>query len=657
MKNKIPNHIIYTFLTYMTGIFFFTLFRILLLSSEYKRIFDIPGSERFSILAKSFFMGFRFDTVISGYILGIPFLVFFFASLFKKEKPLLYRFVFGYIFILYTTAFVLCASDIPYFNNYFAHISPVIFKWTDDAGFIFKMIAFDFRFWWVVIPFTIVLTAFFILNRRVFKKYMLQPVEVAGDKPVLHKPHTGLTIGLSLISIVLLFVGIRGRLEAKSPIRIGTAYFSSYPIANELGLSPVFNFFHLWLSSAKKENESIRWMDNNEAIKNVQGYLNIRGGGLNGSPLARAVLFSEPPVKANVVMIIMEGMSATYLERYGNREHMVPFLNSISEKGYCFDNTYTSGIHTFTGIYALICSFPSIKRQHPLKTMTSKKYDGMATTLKKNGYSTIYFTTHDDQFDNTGGFLRANGFERIVALQDYPKDKVVGTWGVPDDYMFEHSIPVLNNLSGSGKPFLGVFMTTSNHRPYFLPGYFSPKHREIEKQMLEYSDWSLEKFFKLASNQSWFPNTIFILISDHGAAVNLSYDMPLNFHHTPFIIYSPGILKENRHFDCLAGQLDVFPTIMGLLKLPYVNNTFGIDVLNEKRDYIFFNADDKYGVLGKGFYYISREDGSGRLYKYMNNDPRDYLSDYPAQGKEMKTYAESMFQAAQRLIDGSRIAL
>ncbi len=193
------------------------------------------------------------------------------------------------------------------------------------------------------------------------------------------------------------------------------------------------------------------------------------------------------------------------------------------------------------------------------------KFNGIASTLKKLGYSTSYFATHDDQFDNVGGFLKGNDYEKITSKKDYPSEKIVSTLGVPDDYMFEFSIPILNKIHTKNKPFLAAFMTVSDHGPYFVPEYFIPQQQDVKKQIVEYADWSLKKFIDLSSKQSWFDNTIFVFIADHGAVMNPKYDMPLSYNHVPFIIYAPKLLKEPKVISNYGSQIDVFPTIMSLL--------------------------------------------------------------------------------------------
>lgn len=343
----------------------------------------------------------------------------------------------------------------------------------------------------------------------------------------------------------------------------------------------------------------------------------------------------------------MESMSAAKMGRYGNTNNLTPFLDSLAENAYSFDNIYSAGIHTFNGIYGTLFSYPALFRQHPMKGVEMLKYNGIANTLKSYDYSTIYFTTHDGQFDNVEGFLTSNDFDEVITQADFPSDKIRSTLGVSDDYLFEFAIPKLNNLHKSKKPFLAAFMTASDHGPYIIPKYFTPKNKEIKKQIVEYADWSLKKFIDLSSKQLWFENTIFVFVADHGASMNAIYEMPLNYHHTPLIIYNPN--TSAKKIEEFGGQIDIFPTIMGLLNLEYTNNTMGIDLLKEKRPYIYFCADDKYGVIDDEFFLIVRGETKS-LFKYRIGDKKNYMSEYKAIADKMDEYAKSNMQTSQYIL-------
>ena len=117
--------------------------------------------------------------------------------------------------------------------------------------------------------------------------------------------------------------------------------------------------------------------------------------------------------------------------------------------------------------------------------------------------------------------------------------------------MFRYSIEELNKLAKQDHPFLATFMTTSDHGPYYIPDYFTPKSTDIKQQIVEYADWSLQKFMTLSEKTDWFDNTLFVFIADHGAAMQAKYDIALSNHHSPLIFYSKKLesktsIKKNK---------------------------------------------------------------------------------------------------------------
>jgi phosphoglycerol transferase MdoB-like AlkP superfamily enzyme len=210
----------------------------------------------------------------------------------------------------------------------------------------------------------------------------------------------------------------------------------------------------------------------------------------------------------------------------------------------------------------------------------------------------------------------------------------------------------------SNKPFLAVMLTLTAHKGGDIheADGFKATANNPQARLYQYSDWALKRFIGGASKQKWFSNTVFAFIADHGQNFDAAYDMPLSYHHSPFIIYAPSFLKPSKS-DKLGLQLDVFPTIMGVLKLPYVNNTLGIDLLKENRQFAFFSADDKLGIINHDYFLIIRNDGSESLFNYKNRDLKNYIYDRKSLVDSMKTYTFSMLQSVSWLIENRKTGL
>ncbi|MEI9808278.1 MAG: LTA synthase family protein [Bacteroidota bacterium] len=357
-------------------------------------------------------------------------------------------------------------------------------------------------------------------------------------------------------------------------------------------------------------------------------------------------------LKKNVVLVMMESMTAGHLSRFGGTENLTPVLDSLAASGYSFDNAYSAGIHTFNGLYSTLFSFPALMNKHSMNNAVMPEYSGFPKVLKENGYYTIFTTTHDEQFDNLGGFMLANNFDKVISQKDYPRSKIVNTFGVADHYMFDFVMPELNELYQRNKPFFATLLTTSNHRPFNVPAgiSFTPKHTDKESAIVEYADWSIRHFLTEAAKQPWYNNTLFVFVADHGAIIKRDkYDMPLFYHHIPFIVYSPSLLQPAA-FQQPVGQLDVFPTIMGLLNISYINNTLGVDALRQQRPYIYFSADDKIGVIDSNYFYTWYNDGREALYDYRLNNQQNIAAGKKSITDSMRNYAFNSIQTAQWLI-------
>ena len=350
----------------------------------------------------------------------------------------------------------------------------------------------------------------------------------------------------------------------------------------------------------------------------------------------------------------MESMSANYMGTFGNKNGLTPNLDSLCKVSWLFKNAYSAGIHTNNGVFSTLYSFPALKRTRPMSTIPSRIYSGLPYTLKQEGYKNMFFTTHDKLFDNLANFIPSNFFDNLYSAQDYPKDKIIGPFGVPDDYLFTFATNILNKQD-SLKPFFATILSTSNHDPYILPSYFKSSLKEKDLRAVSYADWSIGKFMEQAKKEKWFDNTIFIFVADHGLNVGKNpYEISLSYHHVPIIMYSPKILGESKNIDNFIGQIDIFPTLMGILNFNYTNNTLGVDVLKNPRECIYFSSDDKIGCINSNWLYVYTFGGNESLYKYKNGDTKNYLKENKEESEKLKVYSFSQTQTSQWIYNSNK---
>jgi len=252
---------------YLLVISIFTVFRIILFITNAELVGVIEEDKWLNVFL-SFVTGLRFDIVISGYILLLPFLIM--SVLFSAKIPsnIVMKILFYYIFIMFTIAFTICAIDIPYFNQFFARLTISSLLWIESPVFVFKMIIQEPRYWFIIVPFLILIVLYFILLKKIFNKFQFNENNYFTSNFIFR-------ILFSLLFAGIMFAGIRGRLQKKSPIRVGTAYFSKNSFINKAGLNPVFTFLRSYLDSFSSKNDKTNLMDDKIAIKNVQNYFDI----------------------------------------------------------------------------------------------------------------------------------------------------------------------------------------------------------------------------------------------------------------------------------------------------------------------------------------------------------------------------------------------
>lgn len=648
MKKRIsiPPYLSYLLATYGLGIGIYTLFRIVLFAMGTHGAFDNePHAEK--LIFKAFVMGLRFDTVVSCYFLLPAALFLGVAHVLGFSNRVFHLAVHVFLNVVYIIGFFIGAADIPYFHYFFSRLTVVALSWIDDFGFMVKMILREPQYAIFGIAFLIVAAGFVFLHYKIYK----QTLRKTSSSPYSKSFSRIIARSLCLIAILaIIILGVRGRIEKKSPIRIGTAYFSNNAYANQIGLNPTFTFTKSLLEYQKQKKQNLNLMDNQQALENVRQYLNADEIYHNPYSIAREKHY-EDPLRANVVLVIMESMSAKKTGYLGNT-NFTPNLDSLSSHSLSFTRIYTAGIHTHNGIYSTLFSYPALLSRHSMKTDLIPSMNGLPSVLASKNYETFYFTTHDDQFDNVGGFLRANGFEHIISQKDYPSSEIKSTLGVSDHVQFHKVIEILKQRSNPD-PFFVTILTSSDHAPYILPKNisFTPKCNKLSQQIIEYADWAIGDFLSEARKQPWFEHTIFVFVADHGAFWgNSPYSISLAYHHTPLLIYFPAYL-EPKTIDCLGLQIDIFPTLMGILRESYINTSFGIDLRNDKaRRFISFSSDEKLCVMDTQYLYIHDGKENEFLHRYADQSNENHISQKRSLADSMRTYAFSILQTAQTLL-------
>jgi len=643
LLKKLPPAVQYILLVYGTGMLLFSFFRLLLLFLHLNEAKEIPAT----ILFQALLMGLRFDAVINGYLLLLPALILFLLSFSKKGNLFPVKLISGFVVVIYAVTFLIHVCDMRWYGHGATRLTVSFLQWTDTPGWMLKFTFQDIYNY----PFIILMAALIYLFHLAVRKiktttFIKNQAFVSTTKNLLS----------FLLLFAFLFIGMRGRLAVKSPIRWGTAFFSPYNFTNQLGLNPVYTLMRSWLD--KKENQDVRYnfMSETEAEKILRESLDAENPDTVISPVARKVNAAGTPHRFNIVVVLMESMSAKNMRHFGNEGNITPVLDSLFDHSIAFPDFYSDGNHTFNGIYSSLYGWHSLPMVHHMKDLAHQQpYAGLPKTLLSNGYTTTFFTTHDDQFDNMAGFLLPNGFEKIISEKDYDRKDVLSTLGVPDHVMFEQVIKEMDEKAKKNQPFFIAMITGSNHEPFVLPENISLKtHAPVMAQrMVEYADWSIGKFLSDAATHTWFDSTVFIFTGDHGGLID-GFDHYLAFHHIPLIIYAPKIFQHPEVINKVGGQADIYATVCGLLNISYTNNSMSVDLINSRRSFYPFNYDEEMCCVSRENFITIGHDHE-RFFGISPDRKNILETEKTSLADSMKIFLEVAMQVTQRMIEERRM--
>lgn len=603
------------------------------------------------LAAMAFLRGLWFDNVTACYILLLPLVVVTagaFSAVVRRWAVGAMGWFFG---LLYTLVWAATAANIPYFAYFTKILNSSIWNWAEYGGTTVGMMLGEASYYiyigvWVVCTTTFALVLRWA-GRQLRKAWSQLPPAQKGGRWA----QCAATLALAAAMVGACFFGIRGRI-GYNPIKVSAAYFCNDPILNQLGINPMFALLQSTLDDLRPENRRLHLMDDAAAVQAAQRLLG-RTGLPDVSPLARRIQPAKAPANHNVVLVLMESMSAELTGALGGTS-LTPNLDSLAQQGRLFTNCYSAGNHTNHGLYATLYSFPSILKRNAMKGSNIPRYDGLATVLRAAGYRTLFFMTHETQYDNMNAFLRTNGYDEVYGQENYPREEVANHFGVPDDYLFRYALPVISERAKTGRPFFATLLTISNHPPYVLPDkrQFRPRSADMEQAIVEYADWAIGRFMRAAAKEPWFANTVFVFLGDHGKMVGqANCELPSSYNHIPLLISGPGI--EAGQDTAWAGQVDVAPTLLGLLRVAYVQNNFGIDLLREQRPCIFYSADNTLAARDAQHLYVYSPDAE-REFCYRLDPAKPKAAPQPVAMNEshrrLRNYLFSMLQTTEYMV-------
>jgi len=535
---------------------------------------------------KMFAVGFMYD-VITAFYYFIPLVVYLLLIPTKFYNTKINK------FLLYMISIII------FFVMLFNSVSEYFF-W-EEFGKRFNFIAVDYLVYTHEVirniqesyPVNIILTVIFIISFFIVYKFR--------DYFFIKSDNTKFTQRFKIAVIYLLFPVIFFNVFDKQ----GFCNISKNIYNNELAKNGIYSLFSAFRHNELDYDEFYKTIDIKKVFKNLK-----RLEGFDDKSSKSFISKRKAQSKKNIILIMVESLSAEYMGIYGNKKNLTPHLDKLVKESLFFDNLFATGTRTVRGMEAVTLSLPPTPGRSIVKRPINDTMDSIGKILKEKGYENKFVYAGYGYFDNMNSFFSKNGF-KIVDRLNFKKDEITfaNVWGVCDEDLLNKVLKEADKSYKNKKPFFSFVMTTSNHRPYTYPNgkVDIPSHTGRDGAV-KYTDFAIGEFLKKAKNKPWFKDTVFVIIADHNGGSAGKASLPLYRYKIPLIVYAPDFIKP-KVISKLSSQVDTMPTILNMLGISFVARFYGNNILDENyTQRAFIGNYQKLGYVKNGYLYYLTPD-------------------------------------------------
>ncbi len=587
---------------------FFTIFTLFRLSTYF--MFK-PDNIIFSDVIPSFLLGALFDIRWICFLL-LPIVLFSFIPGCSPYSSTKARSI--WVTYLAVGTFLLMfffGADYGHFSYVSTRLNASALNFVEDASISMEMLWQSYPLFWMVLALLGVGYLFYWLYKKTHQKV---------EEKNTHHEIVYIRRWYGVITFLLLW-GIYGSTNL-TPLKWVHAFKYKDNFKSYLALNPLQNFFTT-LRFRKPE------LDNQKAVENyasIASFLTLDSTALKEKSYNRWIYPGSRALesKPNVVLVICESFSMYKSSMSGNPLNTTPYFNELCKNGVFFNRCFTPHFATARGVFATLTGIPDVQLS---KFSSRNDLSLQQHTIINNfeDYTKQYFIGGSSEFNNYRGLINNIKDVKLYEEGSFNAPKV-NVWGISDKDLFLEANKVLKQQT---KPFFTIIQTADNHRPFTIP----PTDNDFIKRMMPkdslekygfesidelnafaYSDYCIKVFIEAAKKEAYFHNTLFVFIGDHGVAGNAKAIYPnswtdnrLSDEHVPLLFYAPSLLSPKQHEEVVS-QIDVLPTIAGLIHQPYQNTTLGRDLFNpakkENGAFIIHHDEGKIGWVTDSFYFV-----------------------------------------------------
>ncbi|PQJ78206.1 LTA synthase family protein [Polaribacter porphyrae] len=657
--NKIPNYIKHITSLFLLVVLFNVVFRLIF----YFFLVDLSNAST-SEIQKAFLLGIRFDFKLASIaIFPLALLILIVNQKFYK------RTIYKKICTLYSITIAIVLSifylmDFGYYDYLSIRLDAASLRFLEDLKISSQVLFESYPVFKGLLGLLLFAFLVYKLSSYLYRKFKQNNnLYYSKKKKAFYFTGTFLILAFSIYNSFTHY-----------PLRWSEAFFSKNNTVNQFALNPVLYFF----DSFAFRSEAVNMDEFNKYYSVIAKDLNLPKDKVS---FERKVTFPDSlKTQPNVVIVMLESVGVKPLSYYGNPINSSPKMDSLIPKSLSFTNFYVHKSGTAASVFASVTGLPDIDDVNTA-SRNPMIIDQRILFDQFKGYKKLYFLGGSANWANIRGIFQANinGLQ-IFEEGSYETENRADVWGIDDYELFKETDKELKKLHIKKKPFVAYIQTASNHIPFTVPNkkesYQPLQDNEISNKLLQksgfksieqlnalrYLDFNVGRFLERAKSSGYYDNTVFVFFGDHNTMMNRSenytneHDLNINLQHVPFFIHAPKYVKPNE-VKRNGKLIDLFPTVMSLIKMNYTNYTLGRDLLDTTNYinhssfvYLKMKGEPTVGLLQDSLYYsktnISKTKG---LYNLNANELKDLKDKYPLKAQQMDSLLAAYYHATKYL--------
>ncbi len=515
----------------------------------------------YSEIAYSLVSGFRLDLSTVSYFVIIPFLFAFIYSTTQARFWVKLSHAISYFLIVANN--LVSFGEISLYQEWHTKVNIQALLHLLNPEEVIK-----YTPWGLVLLFLIPMVLFTFLYIKAYRK-VVKPFLITTNTPGITKKLANTLLYLPLA--VMLFVFVRGGFQ-RFPLSESDAIYSKHQPLNDAAVNSVRYLTKDIIEYNHNMNSNPhRHMDGEKARAILKDMYSIP------RDTTEIILTTQRP---NIVMIVLESWSANLSAAFGG-DNFTPFFDSLANEGIKFTNFFPAGYVSDQGFPAILSSYPSSFKISVINQ--PKKIPSLpciTDDIKKAGYYNTFVYAGDLNFGNFKAYVYDKDFDVVKQEIDFDKALLRGSLGIHDQPMAPEITAILNQ---SPSPFFACWYTLSSHAPYDFPHPENIQGASEYEQSVHYTDEALRMFFNKVKNESWYDNTLFVLVADHSHASRKNFDLVnKEYHRIPMAFFGNALKSEwkKKEIKYAFSHLDITPTLLKQLGLNAEHYTWGKDMFN-----------------------------------------------------------------------------